>query len=100
MRILICGLSGSGKTTLAKALKADLERCKHSVLWLNADNVRSQYNDWDFSVEGRIRQAKRLKLLSNQSTTDVTIVDFIAGLEQQRQIFDADFTIMRCSPHQ
>jgi hypothetical protein len=33
---------------------------------LNADEVRKQANDWDFSKEGRARQAKRMKDLSNE----------------------------------
>ncbi len=49
------GLPGSGKTTLAEEL-APLLNAKR----LNADEVRKEANDWDFSVEGRKRQAKRM----------------------------------------
>ena len=48
--ILIMGLPGSGKTTLAKELVPLL-----NAKWLNADEVRTKYNDWDFSAEGRVR---------------------------------------------
>ena len=41
--ILIMGLPGSGKTTLAKELVPLL-----NAKWLNADEVRTKYNDWDF----------------------------------------------------
>ena len=53
--ILIMGLPGAGKTTLADEL-APLLNAKR----LNADEVRKAANDWDFSEEGRKRQAKRM----------------------------------------
>ena len=49
------GLPGSGKTTLADEI-APLLNAKR----LNADEVRKEANDWDFSEEGRQRQAKRM----------------------------------------
>ena len=91
-KILIMGLSGSGKTTLAKRLEVSLKHEGKSVTWLNADKIRSLYQDWDFSYEGRIRQAKRLSDLANVSD-DYTIVDFVAPLQESRDIFNADFTI-------
>jgi len=48
MKVLIFGLPGSGKTTLAKPF-AELIGGVH----INADNVRSHYNDWDFTPTGR-----------------------------------------------
>ena len=53
--ILIMGLPGSGKTTLANEL-APMINAKR----LNADEVRKEANDWDFSEEGRKRQSKRM----------------------------------------
>ena len=49
------GLPGSGKTTLANELAPMLNAKR-----LNADEVRQEANDWDFSEEGRKRQAKRM----------------------------------------
>jgi len=86
MRILIIGLSGSGKTTLAKELSAKLN-IKH----LNADEIRNQYNDWDFSDEGRLRQANRIKLLADNYES--VICDFIAPKEEYRKIIKADLII-------
>jgi len=93
LKILIMGLSGSGKTTLARILEASLKSADKSVTWLNADKIRSLYQDWDFSYEGRIRQAKRLADLANVSDDDYVIVDFIAPLQESRDIFNADFII-------
>jgi adenylylsulfate kinase len=87
------GLSGSGKTALASSLEASLKSVGKSVTWLNADKIRTLYQDWDFSYEGRIRQAKRLADLANVSDDDYTIVDFVAPLQESRDIFNADFTI-------
>ena len=60
-KLLIMRLPGSGKTTLTRELKYQLEALNKSVDWYNADIVREQYNDWDFSIAGRIRQANRMK---------------------------------------
>lgn len=82
------GLSGSGKTTLAKQLSKKL-KAKH----LNADAIRDEYTDWDFSTVGRIRQAERLSKLASESDSDYVVIDFICPLEQGRKIINADYTI-------
>lgn len=87
-RILIMGLPGAGKTTLAQALQKKL-----NAKWFNADDVRKQYNDWDFSHEGRMRQGRRMRELADKSLADFVIVDFVAPLQEMRDIFAADFTI-------
>lgn len=83
------GLSGAGKTTLASQVQAALP----NSLWLNADNLRKEYADWDFSSEGRLRQAHRMADLANTANVDYVIADFIAALPEQREIFNADLTI-------
>ena len=92
-RILIMGLPGSGKTTLAESLKAELMAADKSVTWVNADDVRKQYNDWDFSHEGRIRQAGRMKILTGLSLAEFVICDFVAPLLEQRELFDATWIV-------
>jgi len=88
MKILIMGLSGSGKTTLAEQLHKQLPS-----LWLNADRVRSLYNDWDFSYSGRINQAQRMASLANVSEDEYVIIDMVCPLEEMRQIINPNIII-------
>lgn len=92
-KVLIMGLPGSGKTTLAAELVKLLELRGKSVTWFNADEIRKEYDDWDFSPEGRIRQAHRMRDLAGSVDTDYVIADFVAPLPEMRDIFSADVTI-------
>ena len=71
-RILVMGLPGAGKTFLARELERLLELQGHSVTWFNADEVRRQFDDWDFTPAGRIRQSRRMRELSDASTSDAS----------------------------
>ncbi|OXE35251.1 MAG: adenylyl-sulfate kinase [Phenylobacterium zucineum] len=93
MRVLIMGLPASGKTTLARDVALRLGAAGVSVAWFNADMVRSIANDWDFSEEGRLRQANRMRELADNSMCQVSLCDFVAPTEEIRGIFDADLTI-------
>jgi hypothetical protein len=92
-RILIMGLPGAGKTTLATQLEQFLCNNNHSVTWLNADRVRAEYDDWDFSPEGRMRQAHRMRELADSTETDFVIADFVAPLANMRHVYHADWVI-------
>jgi glycosylphosphatidylinositol transamidase (GPIT) subunit GPI8 len=93
-RILIMGLPGAGKTTLAQWVLEHLQNEKKKVGWLNADDVRKKYNDWDFSEAGRIRQSLRMRELADGMTDyDYVICDFVAPLVEMRNNFKADWTI-------
>ena len=88
--ILIMGLPGAGKTTLANEL-AKLIKAKR----LNADEIRKAANDWDFSEEGRTRQAKRMfdEALKLKSGGNNVIADFICPTPEARNLFPADYVI-------
>ena len=92
-RILIMGLPGSGKTYLAEKLRERLWQEGRTVSWFNADEVRKQNNDWDFSYTGRIRQSIRMRELADKATTDYVICDFVAPLIEMRNNFKPDWTI-------
>jgi len=91
MKILVCGLPGSGKTWLAERLIKKIKNCA----WYNADFVRKFSNDWDFSVEGRIRQANRMKTFADfeKSNGRWVICDFVAPTEKAREAFAPDYVI-------
>ena len=88
--ILIMGLPGAGKTTLAEELAPKLNAKR-----LNADEVRKQANDWDFSEEGRKRQAKRMAdfALKLKNNGNYVVADFICPTPEARSLFPADFVI-------
>ena len=90
MKILIMGLPGSGKTTLAKLLAP-----MFNAIWLNADEVRKEANDWDFSEQGRIRQANRMNTLAKEAIANnrIVVADFVCPTEKTRKDFNADYTI-------
>ena len=93
-RILIMGLPGAGKTYLAQHIVDHLQADRKKVGWLNADDVRKKYNDWDFSTEGRVRQSLRMRDLADEmSDVDYVICDFVAPLVEMRNNFKADWTI-------
>ena len=88
--ILIMGLPGSGKTTLANELAPMLEAKR-----LNADEVRKEANDWDFSEEGRKRQSKRMADFAIKMKQDgsYVIADFICPTPEARSLFPADYIV-------
>ena len=89
-KILIMGLPGSGKTTLAKELVPMLK-----AKWVNNDKVRKDSNDWDFSEEGRVRQAKRMSEIAEKYKQDgnYVVCDFICPTPKARELFNADFIV-------
>ena len=90
MKILIMGLPGSGKTTLAKHLVS-----MYNAVWLNADQVRKDADDWDFSEEGRKRQSLRMSKLAKEARDNNrnVVADFVCPTEETRKQFGADYTI-------
>ena len=83
------GLPGAGKTTLANELAPMIDARR-----LNADEVRKSANDWDFSEEGRKRQAKMASLaLKLKDQNNYVVADFICPTPEARNLFPADYII-------
>ena len=92
MRVLIFGLPGSGKTYLAQEL---VKLMGDKVAWFNADKVREEADDWDFSEEGRLRQNKRMKMLCEgaEAKGKIAIADFVCPFQSARDDFEANYTV-------
>jgi adenylylsulfate kinase len=90
MKVLVFGLPGSGKSTLSEPLAELVEG-----VWLNADAIREEYDDWDFSDEGRMRQAMRMKYLADgvSKAGKIAITDFVCPFQKARDEFKPDYTI-------
>ena len=90
-RILICGLPGSGKSTLAEKLVSILGNAD----WYNADDIRKKFNDWDFSIEGRERQMKRMQDYVRKSVAkgNYGIADFVCPTNELREKFMPEYVI-------
>ena len=84
------GLPGSGKTTLASELVPLLK-----AEWINNDKVRRAANDWDFSKEGRSRQAVRMAELAEKHKQEgkFVVCDFICPTPEARELFKADIIV-------
>lgn len=84
------GLPGSGKSTLAEPFAKLI-----NGVWLNSDKIRQEYNDWDFSPEGCIKQAMRMRYLADGvvKAGKIAVADFVCSTEKARQDFSADFVV-------
>ena len=90
MKILVMGLPGSGKTYLTERMQPLLKSA-----WYNADKVREMANDWDFSDEGRKRQAMRMRNFADfeKKHNRFVICDFVCPTKKTRELFEPDIVI-------
>jgi len=91
--ILIMGLPGSGKTTFAEKVVMEFHNREILATWFNADEIRQENNDWDFSDEGRLRQAMRMRELVDNSETEYNIVDMVAPTIKTRTLLKPDLMV-------
>ena len=84
------GLPGSGKTYLTERLVPLL-----NAAWYNADKLREMANDWDFSIEGRVRQSMRMRTFADfeKSHGRFVVRDFVCPTKETRKKFEPDIVI-------
>jgi|TARA_B100001540_G_C15574693_1_gene536624 adenylylsulfate kinase len=84
------GLPGSGKTYLTERLVPLL-----NAAWYNADKLREMANDWDFSIEGRVRQSMRMRTFADfeKSHGRFVVCDFVCPTKETREKFEPDIVI-------
>lgn len=88
-RVLVMGLPGSGKTTLTEKLREMMPVSTH----LNADEIRKEHNDWDFSEEGRLRQAHRMREKAD-AVGGLVFGDFVCPTPETREAFAPHLIIL------
>lgn len=88
--ILVMGLPNSGKSTISLKIVNLL-----NAYWLNNDAVRKEFSDWDFSLNGRIKQAKRMLSISQEKVKlgQVVVADFVCPTKETRRIFNPDYIV-------
>lgn len=91
MKILVFGLPGAGKTWLAERLQKHIPNCA----WFNADRIREMADDWDFTPEGRLRQATRMRNIADFETANHrhVICDFVCPTQHTRELFKPTVTV-------
>ena len=91
--ILVMGLPGSGKTHTAQKIVQTFKDAGYFCNWFNADKVRKEANDWDFSPTGRDRAAARMRTNVNNSPFEFNVVDMVSPTPHTRDILKPDFII-------
>ena len=75
MVVWFIGLSGSGKTTISnKFIKEIKKKTKKHIIHLDGDEIRFLFENRDYSVKGREKNAKVISNLSNFLNDDNVIV--------------------------
>ena len=88
--ILVMGLPSSGKSTISLKIAKLLD-----AHWLNNDIIRKEYSDWDFSLNGRLKQAERMLSISQEKIKlgKVIVADFVCPTRETRKIFNPDYVV-------
>jgi adenylate kinase family enzyme len=90
MKILIFGMPETGKTTLAEPFNELL-----NGVYLNEHQIRNEYINYDYSIEGRTKNAEMLRFLADGvvKAGKVAVIDCVAATPEIRKIIDADYTV-------
>lgn len=88
MTILVIGKSGAGKSFFCRRLIDLID-----AGYFNNDSVRSQTQNADFSMAGRLLAAKNMRQLIDQSSARIKIVDMICPTKEMRAIISPDVIV-------
>jgi nicotinamide riboside kinase len=91
--ILIMGKNGTGKTTFAEKLVSEIQYRGYPVAWLNGDDIREEFLDDDYSVEGLLEESMRMHDLAKEIDQEFVVVDLTCPTNETRILLDPKFIV-------
>lgn len=90
MKILVCGFPGSGKTTLSKSLCEIID-----AVHLDANSIRKEYTDIDYSSEGVKNEVSRLRYLADGvvRANKIAVIDYVAPTNKIKKELGANYIV-------
>lgn len=88
MVILVTARSKQGKSYFCQQLLK-----KVNAAYFNNDDLRRQTNNWSFSTEGRTLAAQNMRHATNQSLSEIKLVDMICPTPELRTIISPDVIV-------
>ena len=84
MVIWIIGLAGSGKSTFANLLYKNIKKKGKPIVLLDGDNIRELFSyDLDYTIKGRLKNAKRIMSLCNLlDSNNINVVCAILSISE------------------
>ena len=94
MRVLIMGRCGASNTRLAAELLEELHK-NGPAEHLSSEEIRKEFNDSDYSEDGEVRTAQRMRMIADRYVDNgwPVICDLICPTPYTRLIIDADITV-------
>lgn len=85
MIVWIIGIAGSGKSTLAKLLHKSIKKKKKPTVLLDGDHIRELFSyDLDYTIEGRLKNAKRvMRLCQLLDSNNINVVCAILSISER-----------------
>jgi hypothetical protein len=90
-RILVMGSPSSSKASIARKI-VDKIGDENSAL-LKSYDIRKQWKDLDFTVDGQMRHCYRILGLARGNPKPVTVIDMACPLPKMREILNPDIIV-------